>query len=90
MKLGVEEESDLGGANVEHVVLVVLRAAQLSDNFSKHVILAGADRRNILRDKMVNGEDVRQLHVQGWLRPSIEVVVLINVELCFRITNINY
>jgi hypothetical protein len=86
----MQNEGDLSGADMQHVVFIVLRAAQFLDDFPQHVILAGADCGRILRYKVMDGEDIRQLHVERWLGPCVEVVVFINVELGFSIADIDY
>ena len=52
--------------------------------------MIGAHIRMICCNQMVYRENVSHFDVQGWLRPCVEVIELIDIELLLSISNINY
>jgi len=83
-------QCDFGAAHTTHLVLVVFGAAELADDFSKHIVLAGADVRKVRDDELVYGEDVGQFDVERRLGACVEVIEFVNVELCFGFSDVDY
>lgn len=89
VELGVESQGDLGGADVQQLVLVVFRTSKFAHDLAQGIVLGWAQSRKIVNDEIMDGEDVRKLDVQCRLSAGKEVVELVNLKVCFRVANIN-
>ena len=66
-------------------MLVGFGTAELSNNVSKCIILGGTKVRDVGGNNVVDGEDVCHFDVQCRFGLGVEVVELVNVELCLGI-----
>ncbi len=72
------------------LMLVVLNATKLANDFTQHIVLARTYRWQVTGDQVVYREYVRHLDVQRRFGSSIQIVELVNVELCLRRWDIDY
>lgn len=63
VELGVESQGDLGGADVQQLVLVVLRTSKFAHDLAQRIVLGWAESRKIVNNEIMDGEDVRKLDV---------------------------
>ena len=71
-------------------MLVVLGAAELTDDSAQDIILVWTDICEILGDKIVQGKDVSKFDEEGRFRSSVEIVELVNTKCKFRWRYIDY
>ena len=90
VELGVESQGDLGGADVQQLVLVVLRTSKFAHDLAQGIVLGWTESRKIVNNEIVDGEDVRKLDVQCRLSAGKEVVELVDLKVSFGIANIDY
>lgn len=90
MELGSQLKTDFIRAYSHHFVLVTLGATKLANDFSQDVVLRWAKDGQVVCYEVVNGEDIGHLDVQGWFGACEEIVILINVELAFRIADVDH
>jgi hypothetical protein len=74
---------------VQKLVLVVLRAAEFADHLAKRVVLVRAESREVVDDKVVDGEDVCEFDVQCRLCASEQIVELVNLKLSLGVTDVD-
>lgn len=75
---------------MQQLIFVVLCAAELTDNFTKRVILRRAETGKVVNDEVVDCEYIGKLDVERGLRPCEEVVELVNLELSFSRTDVDH
>ena len=90
MELGVQSQANLRRADADQLAFVRLDASQLPNDVPQHVVVRGADVRDVIRDQVVYREDVRHFNVKRRLRLRVKVVELVNVELHLRIGHVQY
>jgi hypothetical protein len=90
MELRVQCQGDFSRADMQQLILVVLSAAQFSDNLAEGIVLGRAEGWEIVNDEVVNGEDVRKFDVQRRLRTRKQIVELVNLVLHLGVADINH
>jgi hypothetical protein len=90
MELRVQCQGDFSRADMQQLILVVLSAAEFSDNLAEGIVLGRAEGWEIVNDEVVNGENVRKFDVQRRLRTRKQIVELINLVLHLGVANFNH
>lgn len=63
MQLWIQGKTDFGGADMLELMLIVLNATKLPDNFSQDIILVRAYGWHVAGNEVMYREDVRHLDV---------------------------
>ena len=90
MQLRIQSETDLRCTDVHKLILVVFDTSELANDFAQDVVLAWADVWYICGNEVMYGEYVCHLDVKSRFSTCVEVVELIDIELCLGIRDRNY
>lgn len=75
---------------MQQLVLVVLCASELANDFAQRIVLRGAQTWQVVDDEVVDGEHIGKLDVQCRLLAGEEVVELINLELSLSVAYVDH
>lgn len=90
VQLRIQSEADLRCTDVHKLILVVFDTSELADYFAQDVVLAWADAWYICGNEVMYGEDVCHLDVEGRFSTCVEVIKLIDIEVCLGIRDPDY